>query len=214
MTFALATQHPPAYTPDLLGVYARSVYEGGDPDDAPFKACYVQYLQATDKFTGDYAPQTLCGERYYGRVQLLGSKVNLCGVTNCEVCLANVFQVERRRRGVGCWVTVGKDVNSYIVDVEDDPIAMANWMAQTAQYAEYDSNPPRLQAMRTDRVVTQQMILGYTRSIRTVRHDYRRGRLDVLNVVTCADPSLAAEQIALLLADRRTPIVRPLIAAV
>lgn len=150
-------------------------------------------------------------------MQLLGPKrtADLYGVTNCEVCLANVFQVERRRRGVGCWVTVGKDVNSHIVDVEDDSIAMARWTAQAERYGvEYESRPARIQAMRTDRVVTQQMILGYTRSIRTVRHDYRRGRLDVLNVVTCADPSLAAEQIALLLADHRTPIVRPLIAAV
>lgn len=63
------------------------------------------------------------------------------------------------------------------------------------------------------RVMTQQMILGYTRSVRTVRHDYRHGRLDVLSTTTCADPSLAVAQIALLLADRRTPVVRPLIVA-
>lgn len=72
MTFALATQHPSAYTPDLLGVYARSVYEGGDPDDAAFKACYVQYLQATDKFAGDYlrrcaASATMAACSYWDR---------------------------------------------------------------------------------------------------------------------------------------------------
>lgn len=213
MTFALAAQHPHACTPELLAVYARAVYEGGDPDDAPFKACYVQYLLKADRFSSDYAPQTLCGERYYGRLQLLGPQVDLCGVTNCEACLAYVFQVERRRRGVGCWVTVDKDVNSYLVDAEDDPIARARWAAQAEQYGEYDSRPVRLQEMRTDRVTTQQMILGYTRSVRTVRHDYRHGRLDVLSTTTCADPSLAVAQIALLLADRRTPVVRPLIVA-